>query len=473
MTAGGGRLLRATVLVSIAHYGTLATTVLTQLAFARLVSPSEIGAYAIAFGFTEIVGAVIDLPINRAVITRLGGTRDSESTRAELGTAWVIVIAQMLAFLLLAGGAGLLSAWGRPWANPRIAALAGLLLAAKGLSKAGFLVTANDEHEVRFGTISAVTLATTIAGGVVAVLAASRGLGGTAVALRDLLSAGLYSLVTVWVFRARLTLAWSAERAAALVRYSARLAISGLTDRLVTQMDTLLLGRTIDLASVGVYSYARRLVGLGINACLPAIQRVLFAAYAAPSSPEVRLHRTASRWIFGVAAVGTLVLVLFPSEVVRIALGQGFAEAARPLGWLAPLLLVSLVAENDRTFLIARGKFRGLIVVRYVQCAGVGAAVLVATSRGAVAVVATCVAVVAGELLSLVLTRMWVVERLVEHAERAILVLTVVAAVGGLSLAASRLAQAPLLHRAVVAAVGPVLVALALGGARLRRSEAP
>lgn len=467
-------LLRATVLVSVAHYMTLAITVLTQFAFARLMTPAEIGAYAVAFGISELVGAVVDLPINRAVIARLGGREASGAGRTELGTAWVLVVGQMLLFLGLSAIAWGVSAAGIGGVNSRVGGLIAWLLVAKGVSKPGFVATAVDEHHVRFGTLSIATLVTAVIAGFSGVFGAWRGMGGIAICLRDAVGAFLYTGSTVWIFRSRVTFEWNAREAAALLRYSVRMAVSGFTDRLVNQVDTLLLARTLDLSTVGVYSYARRLVALAINTGMPAIQRVLFAAYASSGSAEsgTNLHRTSARWIFGVGVSGVALLVLFPREIVRVAFGATFSEASVPLAWLAPLLLVSLLAENDRTLLAAQGLFRGMLVVRNIQCVGVALAVLIAARSPAVAVIAASAIVVVGEMLAFVVTRVFVVEHSIAVSERGIPVLTLVATSVALAIASTGLAKAPLLHRTAGVVVGPLLAAAVLSGTRLTRSEA-
>jgi O-antigen/teichoic acid export membrane protein len=463
MTRGGGRVVRATLLVSAAHYGTLAIAVLTQLAFARLVPAAEIGAYAIAFATTEIIGALLDVSLNRAVIARLGADPDPASQHAELGNAWILTFSQTGMFLLLAFGAWLMSGWRIAWANPHVAALAALLLVAKGISKPGFMAVAVDEHRVRYGTLSAIGLLASVTGGASGVIAAWRGQGGWSLCLRDVIGNAVLTAVSMWLYRARIHFEWSPTRALGILRYSARMVVSGLTDRFVNQIDTLLLARILDLTSVGVYSYARRFVGLAINACLPAIQKVLFASYAAHgrSAEGRRLHNNASRWVFAVGGTGAVVLVLFPSEVVRVVLGPAFIEAARPLAWLAPLLVVSLVAENDRTLLMAQGRFRAMIVVRYVQCAVLATAILLVTRDPSVAVVGTAVAVVCAELVSMITTRIFIVGRMFENDGRVVALLAAAAMVALWCVPGLRLAQAPLYHRVI--GMGLVGVSMLVG----------
>ena len=365
------KILSGAFWLSASHYIALAASVGTQVAFARMMSLEELGRFALAFAYSEVASSVADLSLNRAVIHELGA--GTAPKRHVLGSAWVLVSGQMIAFASIAA----LISWQplhtlswNPWPDAQTAHLVVLLVVSKAITKPGFLGTAMLELQLRYGWISGITVTAAICGAGVGLWAGWSGLGALAICLRELTNSMVYAVLGVALGREFFALKLKRSSAQALLRYSLKLLGSTVSDRIANQLDSLLLGRFVGLDVLGLYSYARRATTLAVSAFLPLVQRILFAAYVRRAEPaaERRIHSRASVLLVALGGVVGAALVLFPREILVLAFGSKFAAAALPLTCLAALPALSLVLENDRTFLMARQQFGLLIAVRYAQC---------------------------------------------------------------------------------------------------------
>lgn len=346
---------------AVANYACIGITAVSQLAYARLLAPSAIGAFALAFAISEIVTQFVGFPINRALINQW---KDDSSARL-LGSALALVGVQVT--LLVVFGA-VFYRWGdaMPGEAGSLGGAIAALLLAKGVEKLGFHFTVESEVRLRYGRVSAITFVATLVGSVVSIWWAACGGGVNAICARDVVSASVFALL------AFAGTGWGSGGAGRgtvgrLFRYAFRVGATDAVDRVIAQMDGLAVQAAFSLETLACYSYARRLASLAGQGIILAIQKVLFSVYSKGQGASGGQQRVLLQFFFDAGAVIVLVFLTASEEIVAVVLGPDYRDTAIPLMVLSAVPMISFFSENDRTRLVAQGRFRPVVMARVLQ----------------------------------------------------------------------------------------------------------
>ncbi len=271
---------------------------LTVAVLARLLTPHDYGAAAIAIVLASFAPQVADMGIGSALVQAETAPRAVRST-----TFWASVASGVGLFLITAAAAEPVA---RFVGEPEVAGMVvagGLTFAIYSLGSASQAVYL---REMRFRSSELRNWLALLAGAVVAIIAAAGGAGPWALALQQIAYMG--TLVAALWFRAgwRPTLEFSRPAFRELRSFAIRIA-GGRWARLIELLVlTLLIGKLASVAELGAWAFGMSMVVLPLSLIAIPIAEVLFSAFSRlRNEPE----RMAALWL---DSIGYLAAVLLP-----------------------------------------------------------------------------------------------------------------------------------------------------------------
>ena len=459
----GSRFARGSLLFSAGSWSANAANLALQLVLARLLGPTIFGLYAFCFAISEFINIVGAFSLQHALIQR------REVDPSDYDTAFVICAGLGLAGVLLAAGVG-------PFlAEARGADAAWVLLLMAVANLARLLAQppqAQLERALRYGAITMTSTIAAVVPNLIAVGLAWWGLGLWSLALRDLLVGVSFLVFSLWAsdYRFRFRVARSAWQR--LMDYSKPMFVSRTLEILMERMDLVAVGFFLGNRTAGLYHWARNLSEIGYLVTRP-LERVSLNLYSRLQDDPIRLARSVNlvnSMLLRVLLLGSVVLLIFPTETVRLLLGEEWLGVAPILRWLGLYAGLLPIAHNVKVLFYGLGEVRSMARIRLEQTVVFGFSVLVAISWESASGVA---AVLMGSTLLLMLLQWLRIRSLVDLDVKGIgLVPIVVAAltVGLFSVWGGALAQA--LPWYLLPFLPPVILALGLGVVEGRRLAA-
>jgi PST family polysaccharide transporter len=271
---------------------------LTVAVLARLLTPHDYGAAAIAVALASFAPQLADMGIGSALVQAEDAPRTVRAT-----AFWASVGSGVALLIIMAAAAEPVALF---MGEPEVA---GMVIAG-GLTYALYAIGSASQavymREMKFRNIELRNWFALLTGGVVAIAAAAAGAGPWALALQQIAFIG--TLVVGFWFRAgwRPALAFSRPVFRDLASFAIRVA-GGRWARLFELLVlTVLIGRLASVAELGAWSFGMSMVILPLSLIAIPIAEVLFSAFSRlRNEPE----RMAALWL---DSVGYLAAVLLP-----------------------------------------------------------------------------------------------------------------------------------------------------------------
>ncbi|MDQ2764317.1 MAG: oligosaccharide flippase family protein [Pseudomonadota bacterium] len=305
---------------------------------ARLLTPYEMGVYAVAMAITGVLSAIQAFGLVGFVV------REHEMTEDLLASAFTINAA--LALVLSAAVFGLSTFGGQFLREAGVQSVMRILALLPLVGIVEFLPAANVEREGRFKSIALITVVRTVAVTCCTVSLAFAGFSYMSLAYGTLagaiVSAASFSIVGRRHVRLRLSIAeWQR-----ITRFGVQmLAISGITT-ISTRTAEFVLGRLLGLGALGLYSRASNLNNLLWDNVHMVIGRVVFVDFAEQKRRGFSLRDHYLRTVEIVTALLWPAFAGFATlagPLILTVYGPKWIGAARPLAMLS-LAAIVLVA---------------------------------------------------------------------------------------------------------------------------------
>lgn len=327
---------------------------LAQLAIlTRLLGPEEFGLMGmlmVALGFGVMFA---DMGMGNALIYRQDATDEQQST-----LYWLNWGAGLLIFAVMMATTGLVA---RVFAEPRLVDLLPWAAVMFLITPLGQQYQALLQKELRFNTLAAVAVGSSLAGVVVAVSTALAGAGVYALIWGQLTLAATRS---VWLF-VRGVRDWRPRlhfRRSDLEGYLG-FGVNQLAEKtfiyFAANMDYLLVGRILGSEVLGVYYVAYEIAIRPVKKINPVFTRVAFPVFARRQNENKVLARgytELSRLIATVLFPILLGLAVTAPMVVEVAFGDGWAAAAPLLQVLALVGMFKALGNPVGSILLAKGR---------------------------------------------------------------------------------------------------------------------
>jgi PST family polysaccharide transporter len=307
----------------------------TMLVLARILRPNDFGLVAIAMSLVSILEAVLELPVNQALLCQ------QDITRAHYDTAFTL---SMLRGLVLSAVL-VLAAWpfARIYGDDRLVWLVCILSlgpASRGLASPCLVRFQKNMSFWRDFIIELCgkLLGFTVSVGVAVLTGSYWSIAAGIVAFPVAMMIVSYCLAP---YRPRLSLGELRVFSSFLGWMSAAQVFSAVN----WQSERLLLGKLRSNAELGLFSAANDMSNIPTLALFVPIQRPLLAAFSKVQTDLPRLARSYQTACCAIAAIGLPVLVgesLVAEPAVRLVLGEKWLGAIPLLRWLSLSLIPAL-----------------------------------------------------------------------------------------------------------------------------------
>ncbi|KAA9339261.1 lipopolysaccharide biosynthesis protein [Hymenobacter busanensis] len=306
----------ATITTSILQVGYTAV-------MARLLTPTAFGLVALAGLVLRFGSYFAQMGMEQALIQKT----ELHDNDVRVAFTSSVLLSLLFAGLLMVGAPLAVPFFHEPAVVPVVRVLAcGLLLTGLNATAVSVL-----RRQLRFRTLAIIEVASFVLSyGVLGIGLAAAGYGVWALVGAQLGQTLLLTILSYGAVRhsVRLLLRWEAYRP--LVSYGSRMSLISFLEFFTSSLDTLLIGRLLGAAALGLYSRAWMLVGLPVYLLTSSVAKVVF-----PSFSQVQTDRTklGTVYLSSIVLIGALVMPICAGvsvaarEVVLVMLGPKWLEA--------------------------------------------------------------------------------------------------------------------------------------------------
>lgn len=330
---------------------------LCAVVLARILGPESYGVIAAATVYISLVALMLDQGLSAALIQRPEVTRKMAGATATLN-------------LLVAGALAALTWFAAPWVAAffgvdQLEPLLRLLAAAIPIKALAITPRAMLARDLQLHRVGAADIAAAAAGCAAGIGAAMAGAGPWAMAYQVLTTDLVCGSLLLAASRGPLpNLAF--REVLPLLRFSLSVFATDCLAYFSRNLDNILVGRVLGVASLSLYGMAYRILVLPVQLIGQTVNRVMFPAFAraAGHGEQVAADLVAATRVLAISSIPLMVFVACAApELVDLVLGPA---------WLPAAALVSVLAiggARETVFYITpslmKGLGQGALIVRY------------------------------------------------------------------------------------------------------------
>lgn len=367
----------------------------TGIVLARyFLGPEAWGVYGIAQTVLLVLLSANELGVSLAIVRWEGDPRRFAPTVLTLSAA----SSCLLYAVLFATAPAVADVLGSPEASGVLRVMC-LCVVLDGLSQvpAGFLT-----REFAQGRRMAVDALNFVLSTAVTLLLAVQGWGAMSFAWGSVVG-NVAALIGCWLAApGTLKFGWDREQARALLKFGLPLAGASMLALGVVNVDTMVVGATLDPLALGFYVLAFNISGWPVRVISEAARRVSFAGFSRLADAPQALAAGFARAL-GVVTAATVplcvLLAALAAPVIGLLYGERWLPAAGALPWLMALGLVRIGCELAYDCLVAIGRRRSLIGVQGLWLVLLIPALVIGARGGGIVGVAQGHVVVAGAIV--------------------------------------------------------------------------
>ncbi len=305
-----------------------AVTFAVSLVVARLLSPSEVGEFAVATAVAGVLSIVSAFGVGPYLV------REATVTPAKTATAFTVnAIVNLILGLVIAATAVL---GARLFSDPAIGRVLILLAALPVLGIFEFLPITLLTRDVNFGVVSGITLLRVILNNIIVVVLALRGWSSLSLAA-GALSAGLFSVVAYTVVaRRHMSLRLSLQGWREIAVFGLQMMSIGGVAATVARLSEIALAKISGLAAMGLYARASGISNLTWETYGVAT-KVIFVQMAAEQRQSGTVRQTFVR------GIQMLTAIMWPCMIGLAVLSRPFVHWFYGDRWLAAALPLSIL----------------------------------------------------------------------------------------------------------------------------------
>lgn len=319
-----------------------------SIAVARLLSPYELGIFAVAMAVTGVLQVVAAFGVGLYVV------REAELTPAAMDTAYTVNALLSLGLAALIAAAAAPASWFLH--EPAVARVLLLLAVSPLLGVPAFRPNAMLQREMRFGALSFLGVLGTAVNSIVTVATAVMGASYMSPVYGGVASGLLGTIATVAVAPRHVGFRMSLAGWRPIAKFGTQvMSVSGLALAAVKASD-LLLGRLIGIANLGLLSRAGNLSTMVNNYVYVTAMRVVYAQLAKDYRERGVVRDTflpGLRMIAAVVGPAVIGMAFLSRPLIGLLYGAKWIAAAPVLSYLLLAQFLSLAfAMNWEVYLV-------------------------------------------------------------------------------------------------------------------------
>lgn len=346
--------LRSSLFFSaVDKYASTTLSIAMTAVAARLLTPGDIGVFAIASLVAVLAEALRDFGASVYIV------QSHTLTRQTLRTAFTLMAGMSLAIaLILVAASGSIAVF---YADARVApaiviAAAGVIVASLAAPSLAIL-----RREMRFRALAVANVSAPLANLLAFLAFYAAGWGYLSLVLASLVAGTVLAATAILAVRRFWMFLPSLAEWRAIVSFGTFASATAVLNIFYSSLPQMLLGRLIGLDAVGFYSRATMLCQLPDRLIVGALQPVILPAFAERSRSGGDLKVAYLRALSFLSAVqwpALAVLAIMAGPAVRLALGPQWDACAPLLRIMALAWLVMMPASLTYPILVASGRIR-------------------------------------------------------------------------------------------------------------------
>jgi O-antigen/teichoic acid export membrane protein len=320
------------------------------MVLARLLSPEDFGLVGMVTAFTGILTLLRDFGLSSAAIQRTTVTEEQIST-----LFWInMLLGALLGLVAVAMAPAIAAFYGEPRLSGVTAVLAlGFLFNAAGTQHSALL-----QREMRFTALAVISVVSLAVGTAIAIGCAEAGWGYWALVAMSIASP-LVTTLCLWVASGWVPMAPQRRAGVrSMMVFGGALTLNGIVAYVAYNAEKVLIGRFWGAEAIGIYGRAYQLVNIPTDNLNTAVGEVAFSALSRLQDDPVRLRSYFLKGfslVLGLTLPITVACALFADDLVLVALGPNWKEAAAIVRLLAPTIAILAIINPLGWFIYSLG----------------------------------------------------------------------------------------------------------------------
>jgi lipopolysaccharide exporter len=340
-------------------------TFTTSIVLARLLSPEDFGAYAVALTLQTVLINLADLGLTSYLVRRGGIGRRGPSV-----TALAALTGSLTTALMWVSAPAVSEYMGAPEATPVVRLMSVVVLVAA----LGVVPSARIQRNFLQGRQFAVDGSNFVVSTGVTIVLALLGLGPWALGIGRVAAQVTSTSVSFWLARERLRFGWDKKVMGPALRFGLPLALANVLSWVLLTVDNAMVGHQLGVVSLGLYvlafnvsSWPMSVVGATLRAvALPGFARVDEDLGAGDTTRPARGPALAQATMFTAVVALPLgaVLAVLAHPLVETVYGAQWGPAAGALAGLGVFGASRIVMDLFVSYLVASGATRSVLAIQ-------------------------------------------------------------------------------------------------------------
>lgn len=334
----------------IDRYASLAIAIVSTMVLARLLTPADMGAYAVTMALLAVAATVRDMGAGQYLL------QEKELTADRIRAVWAIQLSVGvgLAIIVALCSVPMAAFYGEPAMRDMLLVLALNYL----INPLGSITYAWLMREMRYDAVAIMRGSSTATGALVSVWLAYRGHGAISLAWGSVCATAVNAAMSTLFRPSHYPWLPGTREIRRVLSFGTRVTSSSIISTVASVLPEFLLGKLQGLAAAGLYSRANGLVGLFSRLIIDAIASVALSLFARESRNAQNSSESLLRAISYTTALGgafAVGLVFLAHPVVRVLYGSQWDASVDPVRLLACAAIPAAIVPLCSVALLGRG----------------------------------------------------------------------------------------------------------------------
>jgi len=380
--------------IGVLRFSTRGVSFFRTVVLARLLSPIQFGVFGIAILITALLEVLTETAVNVFLI------QEKEDIEKYINSAWVISILRgILISILILLSSKFVSDFFHSPESLFLLQLISLVPLIRGFINPSVV---KFQKHLEFHKEFWYKLVIFSFDASIAVLFAFITRNAISLVFGLIASALLEAFLSFYIVRPLPSIAFDRTYFSKIFHKGKWITLSGIFNYLYHNVDNIVVGRILGVGALGIYEVAYRISMLPITEISDVISKVTFPVYAKISDDIPRLKWAFLRTIVFVSILAIpfgIILIIFPSEIIRTVLGEKWLSMVPVLKILAIFGVIRAISGSTSALFLAIGKQQYVTVVTLASIIGLAIPIIPLTVK--FGIIGAGVAVLIGSLVSL------------------------------------------------------------------------
>ena len=347
------------------HYTGFIFSFIAHLILVRLLAPEAFGTIGLSLAVLGFLSFLTGWSFSQSIIQIQDKKQDLFDT-----VFWLIII-QIIIFMIVCS----LITIPIQHFYPNNKELPAIFFALSINQSIGFLASGYSailRKEFKFKHLSIIRIFSMLIASTTAVILAINGFGIWSLVSKELISnlilLVLFKHASEWKFQYKFNLATAKK----VLDYAYRMLFARSFESIFFKLDNFIIGILGGIQTLGYYIQAKYLADLVVSSVSPATTQVAFPLYSKIQDDEASLKRILSLsnyFLIRLMLLVTLLLLLFPTEIITGLFGSKWLPSAALLQCFAFYPLLLSIFKNLQVFLYSIGRVGRLVTIIAIQIA--------------------------------------------------------------------------------------------------------